>query len=215
MTTKRRARSADDKQQRREQILQAANRLAAGHSFASFSMAELAEVCGLAKGTLYLYFATKEELFLALLEGHLGNWFADLQANLQQQPIWSAEQASRTISATLTQHGELIRLLPIASSILEQNIPLAAARTYKEYLLEWCAVAAPELEQRIGLAEGDGVWLLLQIYALVVGLGQMADPSPVVREVLNDDHMAPLRVDFAPSFQRVLFTLICGLKQTP
>jgi hypothetical protein len=70
------------------------------------------------------------------------------------------------------------------------------------------------LEQRIGLAASDGVWLLLQIYALVVGLGQMADPSPVVREVLNDAHMAPLRVDFAPSFQRVLYTLICGLKQT-
>ena len=32
----------------------------------SFSMANLAKLAGVAKGTLYLYFATREEVFLAL-----------------------------------------------------------------------------------------------------------------------------------------------------
>jgi hypothetical protein len=62
------------------------------------------------------------------------------------------------------------------------------------------------------MAPGEGAWLLLQIYALVVGLGQMADPAPVVRAVLAEPHMAPLRVEFAPALRRALAALLRGLE---
>jgi AcrR family transcriptional regulator len=206
-----RARSAEDKQERRAHILAAALELWGERTFASFTMAEVAARSGLAKGTLYLYFSTKEELLLALLEGQLAAWFAGLDAGLAADGPWDAGRVAALICAATEGQGELARLLPIASSILEHNIPLEVARAYKERLLASSARSAALLEARLpALAPGDGVWVLQQVYALIVGLGQMADPSPVVRAALADERLAPLRTPFEPTFRRAITALIRG-----
>lgn len=212
MLPKQRARSSLDKQQRREHILETALELWASSTFVSFTMAEVGVRSGLAKGTLYLYFRTKEELFLALLVRQLDGWFAELDAGLGADGAWDASRAAELICETLAKHSPLTRLLPIAASVLEHNIPLVTARSYKENLLTQATRSGELLEQRLGfLAKGDGFWLLLQVYALVVGLGQMADPAPVVQQVLDEPHMAPLRVAFGPTFRRAITTLLHGL----
>ncbi|MBC8076906.1 MAG: TetR family transcriptional regulator [Chloroflexales bacterium] len=212
MTQKQRARSTSDKQQRRAQILDAALALWAERTFASFTMAEVAERCGLAKGTPYLYFATKEELFLALLERMLTAWFDALDAGLAAPETWGSERGATLICATLAANPHLARMLPIASSILEHNISPEAARAYKSLLLNRVAYSGGLLEARLPfLRGGEGTWLLLQVYALVVGLGQMADPAPVVRAILDEPAMAPLRVAFGPMFAQALTLLLRGL----
>ena len=62
-TTKRstkRARSAEARAERRDEILDAAEELFAEQRFAELHMVRLAKEIGLAKGTLYLYFPSKE-----------------------------------------------------------------------------------------------------------------------------------------------------------
>lgn len=213
MSGTQRARSAEDKQERRAHILAAALELWAGRTFASFTMAEVAAGSGLAKGTLYLYFHTKEELLLALLEDQLAAWFDALDAGLGEGGAWTSERAAGLICAATEQQGALVRLLPIASSILEHNIPLETARAYKELLLARSARSAALLEARLPeLAPGDGMWVLQQVYALIVGLGQMADPAPTVRAALADEHLAPLRTAFEPTFRRAIAALLRGLR---
>jgi AcrR family transcriptional regulator len=56
---------------RRAQILAAASRVFARHGFHRTTVREIAREAGLADGTIYLYFASKRELLLALL-GQLG-----------------------------------------------------------------------------------------------------------------------------------------------
>jgi AcrR family transcriptional regulator len=217
MGTQQRARSESDKQQRRQAILDAALALYHERPFASFAMADVAAASGLAKGTLYLYFQTKEELFLALLEQLLDGWFAELNAALDAgDERWDSGRGADLICTTLVQRVALTRLLPLAASVLEHNIPLATARAYKGRLLSWVAESGTRLERRMPfLAPGDGVWVLFQVHALVVGLGQMADPAAVAREVLAEEHMAPLRVEFGPAFRRALATLLRGLECPP
>lgn len=217
MGTQQRARSDHDKQQRRQGILDAALALYHERPFASFAMADVAAASGLAKGTLYLYFQTKEELFLALLEQLLDAWFAELNAALDGDDTpWDSARGADLICTTLERRVALTRLLPIGASVLEHNIPLATARAYKERLLRWVADSGPRLERRMRfLQPGDGAWVLFQVHALVVGLGQMADPAAVAREVLAEEHMAPLRVDFGPAFRRALATLLRGLECRP
>jgi AcrR family transcriptional regulator len=212
MTSKQRARSAAAKQRRREHILETALRLWERHTVASFTMGEVAHESGLAKGTLYLYFETKEELLLALLAEQLAGWFDQLDGGLADGGSWNVPRAAALVCAALEHRPALTRLLPIAASILEHNIPLGSARSYKAYLLERSTRSGALLEQRLGfLAPGDGLWLLLQIYALAVGLAQMADPAPVVQQILAEDEMAPLRVAFAPAFTRAITMLLHGL----
>ena len=71
---KSRARSDDAKQVRRQFILATAEQLLRHDGFDAFTMNKLSSAADLAKGTLYLYFATREELMLALytyLHDHL------------------------------------------------------------------------------------------------------------------------------------------------
>lgn len=212
MALKQRARSSSDKQQRRAHILDTALELWAAHTFASFTMSEVATGSGLAKGTLYLYFQTKEALFLALLARLLDAWFADLDAGLASDDAWDVARIGALICATLERQSALTRLLPIAASVLEHNIPFDTAHAYKQQLLARATYTGALLEQRLPfLAAGDGMSLLLQVYALVVGLGQMADPAPIVRQVLDAPELAPLRVEFGPTFRRTLLTLLHGL----
>jgi AcrR family transcriptional regulator len=54
--------------ERREQILQAAVRLWTGQGFEATTLDAIAREAGIAKGTVYLYFATKEDLLAAAVE---------------------------------------------------------------------------------------------------------------------------------------------------
>ena len=53
---------------RREQILEAATKVFAEKGFRAARMQEVAATAGVANGTVYNYFASKDELLLALLE---------------------------------------------------------------------------------------------------------------------------------------------------
>ena len=61
-----RARSQDAKRARRHFILTTAEQILRSDGFDAFTMNSLANTTGLAKGTLYLYFSSREELVLAL-----------------------------------------------------------------------------------------------------------------------------------------------------
>ena len=66
LSTRRRARTDEQKEERRLAILAAAEDHFAAVGFESFSMAVLAREVGIAKGTLYLYFATREEVLMVV-----------------------------------------------------------------------------------------------------------------------------------------------------
>ena len=61
-----RARSPDAKRARRQSILTTAEQILRSDGLDAFTMNSLAKTTGLAKGTLYLYFSSREELVLAL-----------------------------------------------------------------------------------------------------------------------------------------------------
>lgn len=62
-----RARSAPSPATRPEQLLEAARHVFAERGFAAATMQDVADAAGVAKGTVYLYFASKEELYVAAL----------------------------------------------------------------------------------------------------------------------------------------------------
>ncbi|HEY8600136.1 MAG TPA: hypothetical protein VIL85_16995, partial [Thermomicrobiales bacterium] len=165
----------------------------------------------------YLYFATKEELFLALLEELLAGWFAAVDHALDGSPgdqeRWDAVRVAQEIGGVTASRIALTRLLAIGEGILEHNISDARARAYKGMMLTRAAATGARLERRLPfLAAGEGMLVLIRVHALVIGLRQMADPAPVVREVLTLPEMAPLRVEFGPALTAALIALLIGME---
>jgi AcrR family transcriptional regulator len=214
MATYQRARKAGEKQQRRETILDAAWQMYQTTSFESLAMASVAERVGLAKGTMYLYFATKEELFLALAEREMSVWFGEVGAQLSEdRPAWGIPDTVGILCSTLDARPGLTRLMAILSTVLEQNIDLATATRFKRMVLANMQRIGVLLEQRLTfLAVGDGMRALLRAYALIIGLGHLADPAPIVREALCEPDLAPFNISFTDELAASFTVLLLGMQ---
>src|SRR5215470_6706176 len=84
MVVKQRAMAVADKAERRNAILDAAETLFLEHPDRMANVAEVADTAGVAKGTVYLYFPSKEDMLLALHERHVALFFDDLIALLDK-----------------------------------------------------------------------------------------------------------------------------------
>ncbi|RKH02447.1 TetR/AcrR family transcriptional regulator [Corallococcus carmarthensis] len=208
-----RARRDEDKEARRRELLDAARALFEATSFAQVKMADVAARTGLAKGTVFLYFPTKEALFLALLDDLLTAWFAKLNGQLSEGGVWTGHQLARTVALSLVGEETFTRLLALAQTVLEQNVTVEQARAFKERVLVSMGTTAALLQQRLPfLTPQTAVQLIRHVHALMTGLRQMADIAPVAREVLTLPHMAPLRVDFTAELTAAITTLLHGLE---
>jgi AcrR family transcriptional regulator len=103
--------------------MQAALALLEKRRFAEIKMAEIAQEASLAKGTLFLYFPTKEALFLEILEDLLAEWLIDVDQQLDNgRGRWTGVRVARIITDTLVARDTLTRLFTLVSSVLEQNV---------------------------------------------------------------------------------------------
>ncbi|RKG67942.1 TetR/AcrR family transcriptional regulator [Corallococcus sp. CA054B] len=208
-----RARRDEDKEARRRELLDAARALFEATSFAEVKMADVAARTGLAKGTVFLYFPTKEALFLALLDDLLAAWFAKLNGRLAEAGTWTGHQLARAVAESLEGEETFTRLLARAQTVLEQNVAVAQAQAFKERVLVSMGTTAALLQARLPfLTPESAVQLIRHVHALMTGLRQMADIAPVAREVLTLPHMAPLRVDFTAELTAAITTLLRGLE---
>jgi AcrR family transcriptional regulator len=106
-----RARSAEAKAGRRLHILDCAAALCAGSGYDELAVADVAERAGLAKGTVFRYFPTKEDLGRALADAHLGRWSDDLGRRLARLPGPPApDAAARVLVESLAGRRELLGL---------------------------------------------------------------------------------------------------------
>ena len=218
-----RARRDEEKEGRRRQLLDAALGLFLHTPYAALRMAEVAEAAGLAKGTLFLYFPTKEALFLALLEERLSAWFERVDGLLAPEATggaarstgrWTGARVAQAVVASLEGDEPLLRLVPVWQTVLEHNVGREQLRPFKERLLARQLHTGALLERRLSfLAPGEGARLLVHVHALVSGLRQLSDPAPVVRALLQEDaRLAPLRVDFGAELGFALTHLLRGLQ---
>ena len=211
LAPRRRARSDEARAARRDDILDAAAHLFAEGRVRDLRMVDVARAAGLAKGTLYLYFPTKEALFLGLLDRDLGLWADALAADLAALGPATPDAVAEAIATSLVERPRLTRLLGLLHSDLEQNLAPETALDFKRALLEGTAALGAMVEQCLSLPPGEGGRVLLRAHALVVGLRQMADPPPLIADVLARPEMAPLRVDFADELRLSLAALLRGL----
>src|SRR5205823_2765082 len=174
MAIRQRAIHSEDKHERHHAILDATERLLLRAPVRVANMAEVADEAGLAKGTVYLYFPSKDELLLALHERHVDEFFQALITLLSRE----AQVVIDEIMALTQQHiVERSTFLPLATrcfSVLETEVPREVARAFKERMAQRLHAASTGLERHFPeLPPFGGVSLLRHSYALIVGLWQM------------------------------------------
>jgi AcrR family transcriptional regulator len=175
MAIRHRAVQEEDKQERHQAILDAAARLLAQSPERMASVAEVADEAGLAKGTVYLYFASKEELLLALHERNVATFFAAMTERLDgPEPV----TLDFVLALTRRHMVEDPVYLPLATrcfGLMATQMPADAAAAFMERMSQRLVRAGAGLERHFpDLAAGGGVALLRRSYALIIGLWQLS-----------------------------------------
>ena len=217
MVIKQRAISDQQKEERRQAILAAGLELYQDTSYEAVNIAQVAQKAGVAKGTFYLYFKTKEELFLALLAQEFERWFDDIDAGLTTiqttQGTCSIDEFITEVGATLENRSTLIRLIAILHVVLEQNIDFDTAYHFKQMLLNRIDYTGALMEAILPfLKPGDGMFLMLHTYALIIGVQQLAAPAPIIRQVIEEKELQDFQVDFMEYFLTTLRIFLNGLQ---
>ena len=107
--------------QRREEIVGACEHLYQTMSFKDITLKEIGNVTSFSRPTIYNYFHTKEEIFLALFEREYDRWNADLEAILNSDQQHSREQLADHIARSLEKRAQLLRLLSMNNYDMEEN----------------------------------------------------------------------------------------------
>ena len=202
-----RALGAAEKSERRSAIVSAAEALLHRGPAATFSVEALARCAGLAKGTVYLYFRTREEVLLALHERQLHALFDVLERALQRPRA----DARSVVRAGLGHHAGHPEFYPLAGNcrgMLDTNVSTEAALAFKTGIasrLEKLGKRIEELYPR--LQDGEGAALLMNCYALIVGLWQQADVPVSLRSVMHRPEMQIFKIDLERQLTAALLDL--------
>ncbi len=165
-----RALDGDDKEARRQTILDAAQRLFADrHELAN--VADVAESAGLAKGTVYLYFQTKEEIYLALHLRHVEHFFTTLISRMNSGQQFVFPEMMALAGEHLLNAPTYMPLGAVCMGFSGDAVPLEAAKNFQTNMTRWLLTAGEGLERHFTkLAPGEGVRLLKHSYAMMIGL---------------------------------------------
>src|SRR6266568_2508743 len=132
MVIRQRAVQAEDKEERRNAILDAAERLFLDFPDRLANVAEVADAAGLAKGTVYLYFASKEELLLALHERNSDRFFAVLIERLERTEPVTIDDVFTITLEHLVRSPTYLPLAGMCFGMMEKNITQEAANAFHE-----------------------------------------------------------------------------------
>jgi AcrR family transcriptional regulator len=173
-----RAIAADDKHARGHSILDAAERLWRAKPNTPINMAEVAQEAGLAKGTVYLYFASKEALLLALHERQIGAYFTAMQVRLGQAQVITADEMIDLVTQHITGHASYMGICSICMGAMETQVSESLMLRHTQLISGYLLTTGHGLEEHHpSLGVGGGVEFLRDCYALILGLWQMLKTS--------------------------------------
>ena len=106
---------------RREEIIAACAELNETMSFREITIKEIGAATSFTRTSIYNYFETKEEIFLALLQKEYELWVEAMDAVMAERAAMTRDELAQAIARTLTDRPRLLRLLSMNLYDMEAN----------------------------------------------------------------------------------------------
>ena len=105
---------------RKEEIMNACETLYRAMTFKDITLKEIGQITSFTRTSIYNYFQTKEEIFLALFEREYVLWTEALQSIMERDTL-SPKALAEAIAATLTPRELMLKLLSVNLYDMEEN----------------------------------------------------------------------------------------------
>lgn len=189
-----RARQPEQKAERRDSLLQAAAECFVELNHQLPSAAQVAKRAGVAKGTVYVYFRSKEEMYLSLFMSHLSELLAPFDEFSADQSA-GAQLAHRVLSVA-EKEPAFLPLAAMLQAILEANVQPEVLYDFKTELSQRLKAAGEQLDERFQWPEGTSEQRLIHSYGGMVGLWQILQWPLALESFSEEATFAPLRRSF-------------------
>lgn len=196
-----RARSPEQKQERMEAIMAAADKLFQKQPYHQITMGTIAQELGWSRSNLYKYAATQEEIFLALHSAKNRAWLEDIERTLERAPLPASEFAHGWAEAT-ERHADFLRYQEIVISIIESNVTLERLTQFKRDFADMLAPVTALLARQCGIDEAAATDLYLTLLYQAPGLYNHFNCAELTREAMKAAGMPPVEGTFVESYAK-------------
>jgi AcrR family transcriptional regulator len=201
--------SAEAREQRINQLLDAAVALWLAHPERVPSVAEVASKAGLAKGTVYLYFRSKEDLLLAAHERHVQAFFAALVERASNRSPMSIDGMMELVGRHIADVPAFLPLATLVAGLMYKGITPEASQAFEARIAEHLKASGALLRNHFPLPDVDsGARLLMRSYALILGLWQLVGSEQPI--CTNPEVSAMMLPSYASELDAALRALWLG-----
>ncbi len=191
-----RARSAEQKEQRLEEIKGAARRQFAARPYHEITLTTIADELGWSRANLYKYVSTKEEIFLLLTADECRSYFDDLLAAFPKGCGLSPATVAEVWAGIANAHQEYFRLGDLLAAIVETNVTVERLVDFKRCYYACVEKMRERLPLVLDIAPERVESLLLTIYYHAVGLEGVCWHNPLIAQALEELGATPPVGDF-------------------
>ena len=105
---------------RREEIINACEKLYQTMSFKEITLRDIAGATSFTRTSIYNYFQTKEEIFLALLTREYGRWIDEL-SSISEHEKMTREEFAGALAHSLENRAQLLKIMSMNHYDMEEN----------------------------------------------------------------------------------------------
>ena len=143
----------DVSEERKDQIMNAAEEVFSQKGFNDARMDDIAEETGLSKGTLYLYYKSKDDLIIAILDRIFRREFRVFE-NLDYTSMSATDAVWAFVETTAKDVKMMMRLLPITYEFMGLAFRNKfVQKTFKTYLNHYLDILIPIIQHGIDSGE--------------------------------------------------------------
>ena len=117
---------------RKEEIIAACETLYQTMGFKEITMKEIADYTSFSRPSIYNYFETKEEIFLALLQKEYERWIADLEAVISSRNAMTRDEIAGALARSLERREQLLKLMSMNHYDMEANSRMERLTEFKK-----------------------------------------------------------------------------------
>lgn len=116
---------------RKEEIINACEKLYQTMSFKEITLKEIGKETTFSRTSIYNYFQTKEEIFLALLKKEYDTWVKDLVEITETHDEMNNDEIAATLARTLNERAQLLKIMSMNHYDLEENSRMESLVEFK------------------------------------------------------------------------------------
>lgn len=172
---------------RKEEIVKACETLYETMSFKDITIKEIGNITSFTRTSIYNYFSTKEEIFLALLQKEYEYWIEDLNSIIDKNTELSRENLADCLAHSLEKRKNMLKLLAMNLYDIEENSRTEKLVEFKKvYGCSLAAVKKMVAKFCKDMNENNIKEFLFSFFPFVYGIYPYAVVTDKQRQAMNE-----------------------------